>query len=74
MNGDSRTMDVTDHYVKVSDQQPLIGGWEPIEAYYARLRDVPTHSARMAARAGETGHVHGFYSANRDALKHYDLV
>lgn len=38
MDGDTRTMDVVDNYTKISDQQPLIGGWEAPEDYYARVR------------------------------------
>jgi len=38
MNGDTRTMDVVDNYTKISSQQPLIGGWEPPEDYFARVR------------------------------------
>jgi hypothetical protein len=74
MFGDTRTMDVSDHYVKVSDQQPLVGGWEPIEAYYTRLRDLPAHTEKMQARNSRGSTVHGFFAANRDALKHYDLA
>ena len=38
MDGDSRTMDVVDNYTKISSQQPLIGGWEAPEDYFARVR------------------------------------
>jgi hypothetical protein len=51
-------MDVSDHYVKVSDQQPLVGGWEPIHTYYTRLRDAQTHLA----------------AADHDALKRYSVA
>ena len=75
MFGDTRTMDVSDHYVKVSDQQPLIGGWEPIEAYYTRLRDVQTHLAQVKAKAPtNAAAIHGFYAANHAALKRYSAA
>jgi hypothetical protein len=75
MAGDTRTMDVSDHYVKVSDQQPLIGGWEPIEAYYTRLRDVQSHLAQVKTKApAGAAAVHGFYAANQDALKRYSVA
>jgi hypothetical protein len=38
MDNDTGTMDVVDNYTKISGQQPLIGGWEPPEDYYARVR------------------------------------
>jgi hypothetical protein len=38
MDGDTRTMDVVDNYTKISSQQPLIGGWESPEDYFARVR------------------------------------
>jgi hypothetical protein len=74
MNGDTRTMDVSDYYEKVSEQQPLVGGWEPIESYYARLRNVQGYADDMKRVAGERYPVHGFYSEDRETLKRFDIV
>jgi hypothetical protein len=74
MFGDVRTMDTTDNYVKVSDQQPLVGGWEPLHTYYARLRNVPEYLEHMKVKANGTAPVHGFYAENHDMLKRYDLA
>jgi hypothetical protein len=74
MFGDTRTMDVYDNYVKVSDQQPLVGGWEPIESYYSRLRNLPEYYEKMSQKSEGRRTVHGFYAEDRQTLKRYDLV
>ena len=49
-----RTVDVVDTYVNVSHDRPLIGGWEPIKDYFARITD-PKSSLDMFRKSGKSG-------------------
>ncbi len=68
MFGDeNRTHDTVDTYLKEGEDQPLIGGWETLEDYYRRLRDM--HMSAADAKA--CGRSHGFYPRDCDVLRHY---
>lgn len=49
----SRSMDVVDNYAKISSQPPLVGGWEPVDEYFERIRDHIIRSNPPRARLAQ---------------------
>lgn len=72
MFGDQRSMDTVDTYLKMSEDKPLVAGWEPIESYYNRLRDpnvFASNAAQLSARSQAPQH--GFHPESIDRLRTY---
>ena len=68
--GDLPTLDTVDNYTKVNSDRPLIGGFEPIEVYFERMRD-PDSFVRQAADASDrfgAESKHCFYPQAKDSL------
>ncbi|SNR77630.1 hypothetical protein [Puniceibacterium sediminis] len=73
MNGDLPTFDTVDSYMKVNSDRPLIGGFEPIDKYFERLRDPLGAVKGLQERSERFGaeSVHGFHPQSLDSLEDY---
>lgn len=72
MHGDERSLDTVDTYIKQNDDKPLVGGWEPLESYFNRLRDPGGFANRARSIAQQQGSPpHGFQPESLEALRRF---
>jgi hypothetical protein len=74
MHGNERTLDEVDTYVRISSENPLIAGWEPIQDYYNRMKNPGARLQEAQGLMASGEQVHLFFPADRDALRKYAIL
>ncbi|QFT32227.1 hypothetical protein FIV00_17180 [Labrenzia sp. THAF82] len=70
---DLPTFDTVDSYNKMNSDKPLVGGFEPIDVYFNRLRDPVAHlrSVEETTSRFGAGMTHAFYPPSVSRLRDY---